>query len=291
MRPSNTGKSDSQQTAPAKRGFFAAAGERLKRAMSGARAPDDAPRAQEASDGADGEATTSVQAKARALLLQDRTQRSGQAASGTPEAATGTRPKRTSPPPLPTQRMAADAPAQSASNHTDRPSTSRPRRPVRDSKSEALRARLGAAKAALAEAQAKRAAEQANGAEPESATNEASAAEAVSSDSQPQPEAAESKLPEPGAEPQPTAAESKQSEPGAEPQPAAAEQESAGEETEEGAEPIRTLTIARLLARQGYYDRSLSIYDELLRENAEDPELRAEAEQVRAKQTNHHTSS
>ena len=43
-----------------------------------------------------------------------------------------------------------------------------------------------------------------------------------------------------------------------------------------------TLTIARVLARQGYYDRSLSIYDALLKETPDDAELRAEADRVRA---------
>lgn len=56
-------------------------------------------------------------------------------------------------------------------------------------------------------------------------------------------------------------------------------------EADSDAEPIRTLTIARLLARQGYYDRSLSIYDQLIAENAEDRELSAEAESVRALQS------
>jgi NADH-quinone oxidoreductase subunit C len=269
MRPSNTGKSDPQQPAPAKRGFFAAAGERLKRAMSGARAPDvAAPSAQVAADGADGEVTTSVQAKARELLLQDRTTRRGSVSQpSTPptdavEETTGARQRRTSPPPLPSQRTAAGAPPDAISGNTERASTSRPKRPVRDSKSDALRARLGAAKAALAEAQAKRAAEQVsapeNTAQSEDTEPEASAAEAVSEDAQTQ---------------QPTAASTER----VDAQPAAAD--------DDGAEPIRTLTIARLLARQGYYDRSLSIYDELLSENAEDSELRAEADQVRAKQS------
>lgn len=262
MRPDSTGKSDPQQPAPTKRGFFAAAGERLKRAMSGARAPAAAaPNAQEASDDANdaddanGEATTSVQAKARELLQHDRTHRRGEAPAPVADDVTGARQRRTSPPPLPSQRMAADA----VNGSSDRASTSRPKRPVRDSKSDALRARLGAAKAALAEAQAKRAAEQASAteatAQPEDTKLEiatestsASAAESASDAAQPQP---------------PTAATPDSDE----------------------ADPIRTLTIARLLARQGYYDRSLSIYDELLTANAGDSELRAEADQVRAKQS------
>jgi|GEM_PF-6337113 len=269
MRPSNTGKSDPQQPAPTKRGFFAAAGERLKRAMSGARAADAAaPSAQEAAVGPDGEATTSVQAKARQLLLQDRTTRPGQpsqpsqTSTDAAEETTGARQRRTSPPPLPSQRMAAGASLDAISGKAERASTSRPKRPVRDSKSDALRARLGAAKAALADAQAKRAAEQASApettAQSEDVKPEVSAAEAVSGDTQAQ---------------QPTAAISED----AAAQPPAADAD--------GSEPIRTLTIARLLASQGYYDRSLSIYDELLTENAEDSELRAEADQVRAKQT------
>jgi hypothetical protein len=37
-----------------------------------------------------------------------------------------------------------------------------------------------------------------------------------------------------------------------------------------------------VLARQGYYDRALSIYDVLLKESPDDSELRAEAARVRA---------
>jgi hypothetical protein len=275
MRPSNTGKSDPQQPTPAKRGFFAAAGERLKRAMSGARPPDAAATSeQDAAVSPDGEATTSVQAKARQLLVQDRTTRRGQApqsARRSPDAAeetTGARQRRTSPPPLPSQRMAAGASPDANSGNTERASTSRPKRPVRDSKSDALRARLGAAKAALAEAQAKRAAEQVNAPETTAQVEdtkpeiiEASTVEAVSGDTHTQPPSAAAAPSTESTDAQPSAADA------------------------DGAEPIRTLTIARLLARQGYYDRSLSIYDELLTGNAEDSELRAEADQVRAKQT------
>lgn len=276
MRPSNTGKSDPQQPTPTKRGFFAAAGQRLKRVMSGARAPDAAAAsAQDAAVGPDGEATTSVQTKARQLLLQDRTTRRGQAphsaqqSTDAAEGTTGARQRRTSPPPLPSQRTAAVASPDAISGNTERAATSRSKRPVRDSKSDALRARLGAAKAALAEAQAKRAAEQVSAPATTAQSEdikpeivEASAVEAVSVDPQAQ-------LPSAAAAPSPESTV-------AQPSAAAAD----------GAEPIRTLTIARLLARQGYYERSLSIYDELLSGNAEDSELRAEADQVRAKQTN-----
>lgn len=261
MRPSNTGKTDPQQAAPAKRGFFAAAGERLKRAMSGARPPAAAaPHAQETSDsadGADGEATTSIQSKARELLQQDRTHRQGSSPAAT-ESTNGSPPRRTNPPPLPSKRTTAESRPSSPdaiSGTVTAPSSSgRAKRPVRDSKSEALRARLGAAKAALAEAQAKRAAEQAS----------ASVVEARAEETKPELPALE-------------ADSFKQ-----EPQPIAA---APSEPDEEAGEPIRTLTIARLLARQGYYDRSLSIYEELLAENTEDPDLRAEAEQVRAQQS------
>jgi hypothetical protein len=46
-------------------------------------------------------------------------------------------------------------------------------------------------------------------------------------------------------------------------------------------EPIRTRTMARLLGAQGHKERALSIYD-LLCANDDDPELRAEAERLRA---------
>lgn len=46
-------------------------------------------------------------------------------------------------------------------------------------------------------------------------------------------------------------------------------------------EPIRTRTMARLLAGQGHKQRALSIYDFLLASDS-DPELRAEAERLRA---------
>jgi hypothetical protein len=46
-------------------------------------------------------------------------------------------------------------------------------------------------------------------------------------------------------------------------------------------EPIQTRTMARLLAGHGYRARALSIYDELLRKNPDQPELRAEAEALR----------
>jgi hypothetical protein len=46
-------------------------------------------------------------------------------------------------------------------------------------------------------------------------------------------------------------------------------------------EPIRTRTMARLLAAQGYRMRALAIYDELLAGSPEDAALRDEAEAVR----------
>lgn len=51
---------------------------------------------------------------------------------------------------------------------------------------------------------------------------------------------------------------------------------SARERDEElfGVEPIRTRTMARLLAEQGYAKRALAIYDELLQRSPEDASLR-----------------
>jgi hypothetical protein len=46
-------------------------------------------------------------------------------------------------------------------------------------------------------------------------------------------------------------------------------------------EPIRTRTMARLLASQGHRGRALSIYDDLLAANGSDATLRAEAEALR----------
>jgi hypothetical protein len=48
-----------------------------------------------------------------------------------------------------------------------------------------------------------------------------------------------------------------------------------------GSEPIRTRTMARLLAGHGYKSRALSIYDELLARRPDDSDLRAEAEALR----------
>lgn len=62
------------------------------------------------------------------------------------------------------------------------------------------------------------------------------------------------------------------------PQPTAASEDS-------GEEPIRTRTMARLLAQQGYPDRALSIYDELLADEADDPMLHAEVEELRTRQS------
>jgi hypothetical protein len=46
-------------------------------------------------------------------------------------------------------------------------------------------------------------------------------------------------------------------------------------------EPIRTRTMARLLAQQGHKSRALSIYDELIAADAEDASLQAEAASLR----------
>ena len=50
----------------------------------------------------------------------------------------------------------------------------------------------------------------------------------------------------------------------------------------EEAEPIRTRTMARLLAAQGYRVRALAIYRALLAECPSDTELQAELERLRA---------
>jgi hypothetical protein len=47
-------------------------------------------------------------------------------------------------------------------------------------------------------------------------------------------------------------------------------------------EPICTRSMARLLAGQGHRDRALAIYDVLLKQNATDASLRAEADALRA---------
>jgi hypothetical protein len=47
-------------------------------------------------------------------------------------------------------------------------------------------------------------------------------------------------------------------------------------------EPIRTRTMARLLAAQGYRARALAIYQALLAENPSDTELHAERERLQA---------
>jgi hypothetical protein len=47
-------------------------------------------------------------------------------------------------------------------------------------------------------------------------------------------------------------------------------------------EPIRTRTMARLLAAQGYRKRALAMYDELLAAKQDDAELRDEAERLRS---------
>ncbi|HSN84982.1 MAG TPA: hypothetical protein VLS88_20555 [Polyangiales bacterium] len=46
-------------------------------------------------------------------------------------------------------------------------------------------------------------------------------------------------------------------------------------------EPFPTRTMARILAEQGHFKRSLAIYGKLLRDQPEDAELSAEAEEVR----------
>jgi hypothetical protein len=311
MRHSNTGKSD-PQPAPVKRGFFAAAGERLKRAMSGSRAETvSAPAEPEIVEGVETEVTTSVQARARELLTQDRASkrpRSNVVIESDDVANLEARARKTSPPPLPWQRTAAEssevaaAPALEAPSEAstgtqpivERPSRPPVKRPVRDSKSEALRARLGAAKAALAEAQAKRAAE-AETTQPEvvlefldetpsdeNPSQPSAAGEEQTADTDLLPiaalaeQAADNEEQTADTDLQPIAALADQA-----PQPSAAKSNDRPSKPP-AAEPIRTLTIARVLARQGYYDRSLSIYEALLKETPDDSDLRAEADRVRA---------
>jgi hypothetical protein len=48
-------------------------------------------------------------------------------------------------------------------------------------------------------------------------------------------------------------------------------------------EPFPTRTMARILADQGHFRRSLAIYAKLLQEHPSDPELGAEAEEVRSR--------
>jgi hypothetical protein len=67
----------------------------------------------------------------------------------------------------------------------------------------------------------------------------------------------------------------------ARPQPTAAAPAPAPTEAESGREPIRTRSMARLLASQGHRDRALSIYSDLLAQNADDDSLRAEADALR----------
>jgi hypothetical protein len=51
---------------------------------------------------------------------------------------------------------------------------------------------------------------------------------------------------------------------------------------EEGGDPIRTRSMAKLLAMQGYRDRALSIYEELIAAEPDNAELRVEADRLRA---------
>jgi hypothetical protein len=48
-------------------------------------------------------------------------------------------------------------------------------------------------------------------------------------------------------------------------------------------EPFPTLTMARILAEQGHFKRSLAIYAGLLRSEPGDPELSTEVNEVRAR--------
>jgi hypothetical protein len=48
-------------------------------------------------------------------------------------------------------------------------------------------------------------------------------------------------------------------------------------------EPFPTRTMARSLADQGHFKRALAIYAALLRSEPRNPDLRAEADEVRAR--------
>jgi hypothetical protein len=67
--------------------------------------------------------------------------------------------------------------------------------------------------------------------------------------------------------------------------PASAKPAQSGRERDEdlgGVEPIRTRTMARLLAEQGYTKRALAIYDELIARDPADAALREAAARLRA---------
>jgi hypothetical protein len=65
------------------------------------------------------------------------------------------------------------------------------------------------------------------------------------------------------------------------PKPAAPNPSPSENSEDGGAEPIRTRGMAKLLALQGYRDRALSIYDELIAEDPDNAALRAEADRLR----------
>jgi hypothetical protein len=65
------------------------------------------------------------------------------------------------------------------------------------------------------------------------------------------------------------------------PTPPAPPVAAASDGDEEGEEPIRTRSMARLLAMQGHRGRALKIYDALLAANSGDESLRAEADALR----------
>jgi hypothetical protein len=48
-------------------------------------------------------------------------------------------------------------------------------------------------------------------------------------------------------------------------------------------EPFPTRTMARILAEQGHFKRSLAIYAALMRDQPADRELSAEADEIRAR--------
>ncbi|HKP58452.1 MAG TPA: hypothetical protein VJV78_17120, partial [Polyangiales bacterium] len=88
----------------------------------------------------------------------------------------------------------------------------------------------------------------------------------------------------PSVEPAPAAPPSVESKAPAAPSPVVAAAPAEDDDEDSGwQEPICTRSMARLLAGQGHRDRALAIYDVLLRQDAADASLRAEADALRAR--------
>lgn len=65
------------------------------------------------------------------------------------------------------------------------------------------------------------------------------------------------------------------------PKPAPSARAAASDADDSAGDPIRTRSMAKLLALQGYRERALSIYDELIAAEPDNAELRAEADRLR----------